>query len=137
MEGLMTIVHSITVTQKTMDRPSGKLWRDGQGATHNTITASTGTAKSAGKVILELNGKLTGMTFCVPTPSVLVVDLTCRLEKAAKYDDIKKVVKQASEKPLKDILGYTGDKVVSLDFNSDNQSSIFDAGTALPSMTTL
>uniref|UniRef100_A0A8C7GC66 Glyceraldehyde-3-phosphate dehydrogenase n=1 Tax=Oncorhynchus kisutch TaxID=8019 RepID=A0A8C7GC66_ONCKI len=123
-------VHSFT-TQKTVDGPSGKLWRDGRGASQNIIPASTGAAKAVGKVIPELNGKLTGMAFRVPTPNVSVVDLTVRLEKAAPYDEIKKVIKAAAEGPMKGILGYTEDQVVSTDFNSDCRSSIFDAGAGI------
>jgi glyceraldehyde 3-phosphate dehydrogenase len=111
MEGLMTMVHGITATQKTVDGLSGKLWCDVRGAAQNIISASTGAVKAVGKVI-ELNQKLTGMAFHATTPNVTVVDLTCCLEKPAKYDDIKKVVKQAFEGPVKGILSYTEDQVV-------------------------
>merc|ERR1712115_417049 len=128
LEGLMTTVHAVTATQKTVDGPSGKDWRGGRGAQQNIIPSSTGAAKAVGKVIPELNGKLTGMAFRVPTPDVSVVDLTVRLEKPATYDEICAVLKAASEAgPLKGILGYTTDMVVSTDFLGDTRSSIVDA----------
>jgi len=127
-EGLMTTIHATTATQKTVDGPSMKKWRDGRGASQNIIPASTGAAKAVGKVIPELNGKLTGMAFRVPTPDVSVVDLTCRLKKEATYDQIKAVIKTASEdKQLGRYMGYTEDEVVSMDFRGDTRSSIFDA----------
>jgi len=131
VEGLMTTVHAITATQKTVDGPSGKLWRDGRGAAQNIIPAATGAAKAVGKVIPALNGKLTGMAFRVPVHDVSVVDLTVRLGKPTTYDEIKQKVKEASEGPLKGILGYTEDEVVSTDFIGDNRSSIFDAGAGI------
>ncbi|CAI2724918.1 unnamed protein product [Schistosoma spindalis] len=127
VEGLMTTVHSFTATQKVVDGPSSKLWRDGRGAMQNIIPASTGAAKAVGKVIPALNGKLTGMAFRVPTPDVSVVDLTCRLGKKATYDQIKAVVKTAASGSLKGILEYTDDEVVSSDFIGSTSSSIFDA----------
>ena len=127
VEGLMTTVHATTATQKTVDGPSMKDWRGGRAAGGNIIPSSTGAAKAVGKVIPTLNGKLTGMSFRVPTLDVSVVDLTCRLEKGATYDEIKAVVKKASENELKGILGYTEDDVVSSDFISDPRTSIFDA----------
>jgi len=127
-EGLMTTVHAVTATQKTVDGPSGKLWRDGRGAHQNIIPASTGAAKAVGKVIPELNGKLTGMAFRVPVADVSVVDLTCKLKKEATYDEIKAAMKAASESDKwKGILGYTDEEVVSSDFIGDTHSSIFDA----------
>ena len=127
VEGLMTTVHSTTATQKTVDGPSNKDWRGGRAAAANIIPSSTGAAKAVGKVIPELNGKLTGMSFRVPTIDVSVVDLTCRLEKSATYEEIKAAVKSASENELKGILGYTEDAVVSTDFIHDKRTSIFDA----------
>lgn len=130
-EGLMSTIHAITATQKTVDGPSKKDWRGGRAAAGNIIPSSTGAAKAVGKVIPELNGKLTGLSFRVPTLDVSVVDLTCRLVKPATYDEIKAVVKKASEGELKGILGYTEDAVVSSDFVSDPRTSIFDAGAGI------
>ncbi|XP_006814901.1 glyceraldehyde-3-phosphate dehydrogenase-like [Saccoglossus kowalevskii] len=132
VEGLMTTVHAYTATQKTVDGPSAKNWRDGRGAAQNIIPASTGAAKAVGKVIPDLNGKLTGMAFRVPVPDVSVVDLTCRLKKPATYDEIKATIKAAAESgPMKGFLGYTDDQVVSQDFCGDRRSSIFDAGAGI------
>jgi glyceraldehyde 3-phosphate dehydrogenase len=135
VEGLMTTVHSYTATQKVVDAPSNKDWRGGRTAAQNIIPSSTGAAKAVGKVIPSLNGKLTGMSMRVPTSNVSVVDLTCRIEKGASYEEIKKTIKAASEGPLKGILGYTEDDIVSTDLNGDDRSSIFDAkaGIALNS----
>lgn len=127
LEGLMTTVHAVTATQKTVDGPSVKDWRGGRGAYQNIIPSSTGAAKAVGLVIPELKGKLTGMSFRVPTADVSVVDLTCRLEKPASYETIKAAMKAASEGALKGILGYTEDEVVSTDFLGDARTSIFDA----------
>jgi len=131
VEGLMTTVHATTATQKTVDGPSAKDWRGGRAAAANIIPSSTGAAKAVGKVIPELNGKLTGMSFRIPTVNVSVVDLTCRLEKAASYDDIKAAMKKASEGEMKGVLGYTEDAVVSSDFITDPRTSIFDAGAGI------
>ena len=125
-EGLMTTVHATTATQKTVDGPSLKDWRGGRAALTNIIPSSTGAAKAVGKVIPSLNGKLTGMSFRVPTADVSVVDLTVRLEKPTSYDEIAAAIKAASEGELKGILGYTEDLVVSQDFVSDARTSIFD-----------
>ena len=130
-EGLMTTVHATTATQKTVDGPSAKDWRGGRSAMNNIIPSSTGAAKAVGKVIPELNGKLTGMSFRVPTVDVSVVDLTVRLEKETNYDEIKKVMREAAEGPLKGIVGYTEDAVVSQDFVGDTRTSIFDAGAGI------
>ncbi|OAT37543.1 glyceraldehyde-3-phosphate dehydrogenase [Proteus myxofaciens] len=127
VEGLMTTVHATTATQRTVDGPSMKDWRGGRGASQNIIPSSTGAAKAVGKVIPELNGKLTGMSFRVPTPNVSVVDLTARLEKPATYAQICEAIKEASEGELKGVLGYTEDAVVSTDFNGEVLTSVFDA----------
>ena len=127
VEGLMTTVHATTATQKTVDGPSMKDWRGGRGAGQNIIPSSTGAAKAVGKVIPELNGKLTGMAFRVPTPDVSVVDLTVRLAKGCTYQEVCAAMKEASEGELKGVLGYTEDAVVSNDFVGDARTSIFDA----------
>ncbi|CCF46579.1 glyceraldehyde 3-phosphate dehydrogenase [Colletotrichum higginsianum] len=123
----MTTVHSYTATQKTVDGPSAKDWRGGRTAAQNIIPSSTGAAKAVGKVIPELNGKLTGMSMRVPTANVSVVDLTVRIEKGASYDEIKQTIKEAAEGPLKGVLAYTEDDVVSTDMIGNPNSSIFDA----------
>ncbi|MBW5406480.1 glyceraldehyde-3-phosphate dehydrogenase [Morganella morganii] len=127
VEGLMTTVHATTATQKTVDGPSHKDWRGGRGASQNIIPSSTGAAKAVGKVIPALNGKLTGMSFRVPTPNVSVVDLTVRLEKAATYAEICEAIKAAAAGELKGVMGYTEDDVVSTDFNGEVLTSVFDA----------
>ena len=131
-EGLMTTVHATTATQKTVDGPSKKDWRGGRAAAYNIIPSSTGAAKAVGKVIPALDGKLTGMAFRVPTANVSVVDLTCRLEKPATYDEIKAAFKAAAEGPMKGVVGYTEDKVVSSDFIGESCTSIFDADAGIP-----
>ncbi len=130
-EGLMTTIHATTATQLTVDGPSKKDWRGGRSALLNIIPSSTGAAKAVGKVIPELNGKLTGMAFRVPTADVSAVDLTVRLAKPTTYDEIKKVMKSASEGPMKGVLGYTEEAVVSQDFIGDARTSIFDAGAGI------
>jgi len=133
MEGLMTTVHAMTATQLTVDGPSrgGKDWRGGRCASQNIIPSSTGAAKAVGKCLPALNGKLTGMAFRVPTPDVSVVDLTCRLEKPAKYADIVAAVKEAAAGDMKGVLDWTEDEVVSTDFVSCKSSSIFDIGAGI------
>merc|ERR1712061_797937 len=133
VEGLMTTVHAMTATQLTVDGPSrgGKDWRGGRCASQNIIPSSTGAAKAVGKVLPALNGKLTGMAFRVPTPDVSVVDLTCRIEKGAKYDDIVAAIKEAADGPMKGVLAYTDEEVVSTDFVSCKYSSIFDIGAGI------
>jgi len=131
VHGLMTTVHATTATQKTVDGPSVKDWRGGRGAAQNIIPSSTGAAKAVGRVIPELNGKLTGMAFRVPTPDVSVVDLTVNLARPASYDQIKAAMKAASEGPMAGILGYTEDEVVSTDFLGESCTSVFDAGAGI------
>ena len=132
VEGLMTTVHAATATQKTVDSPSMKDWRGGRAAIHNIIPSSTGAAKAVGKVIPELNGKLTGMAFRVPTMDVSVVDLTVRLDKGASYEDVKAAMKEASEsEEMNGVLGYTEELLVSQDFVGDTRTSIFDANAGI------
>ncbi|MFZ9850193.1 MAG: type I glyceraldehyde-3-phosphate dehydrogenase [Vulcanococcus sp.] len=131
VNGLMTTVHATTATQKTVDGPSVKDWRGGRGAAQNIIPSSTGAAKAVGRVIPELNGKLTGMAFRVPTPDVSVVDLTVNLAKPASYDQIKAAMKAAAEGPMAGILGYTEDEVVSTDFLGESCTSVFDANAGI------
>eukprot|EP00177_Eucheuma_denticulatum_P005005 GFKZ01009122.1.p2 GENE.GFKZ01009122.1~~GFKZ01009122.1.p2 ORF type:complete len:294 (+),score=44.84 GFKZ01009122.1:599-1480(+) len=130
-EGLMTTVHATTATQKTVDGPSSKDWRGGRGAGANIIPSSTGAAKAVGKVMPELNGKLTGMAFRVPTPDVSVVDLTVRLKTDTTYEDIKATMKAAADDSMKGIMKYTEDSVVSTDFVHDDASCVFDAGAGI------
>ena len=130
-DGLMTTVHSTTATQKTVDGASKKDWRGGRAASSNIIPSSTGAAKAVGKVIPELNGKLTGMSFRVPTVDVSVVDLTCNLEKPATYEEICNAIKHACENEMKGIMEYTDEQVVSSDFIHDSHTSIFDAAAGI------
>lgn len=130
-EALMSTIHAYTATQKTVDGPSKKDWRGGRGAAQNIIPSSTGAAKAVGQVVPQLKGKITGMAFRVPVPDVSVVDVTCRLAKPATYDEIKKAIKAAADGPMKGIMGYTEDQVVSTDFVSSTYSSIFDADAGI------
>jgi glyceraldehyde 3-phosphate dehydrogenase len=129
--GLMTTIHAATATQKTVDGPSNKDWRGGRGILENIIPSSTGAAKAVGKVLPELNGKLTGMSMRIPASDVSVVDLTVELNKPATYDEIKAAMKKAAEGELKGVLGYTEDKVVSTDFRREARTSVFDAGAGI------
>ena len=131
VEGLMTTVHAATATQLTVDGPSRKNYRLGRSTLNNIVPASTGAAKAVGKVIPELNGKLTGMAFRVPTVDVSVVDLTCRLEKSATFEEVKAAIKKASENEMKGVLGYTEEGVVSQDFVSEPRTSVFDANASM------
>ena len=130
-EGLMTTVHATTATQMTVDGPSRKDWRGGRSAVANIIPSSTGAAKAVGKVIPELNGKLTGMAFRVPTPDVSVVDLTVRTKNGASFDEVKAALKEAAETSMEGVLGYTEEAVVSQDFVSEPRTSVFDAGASI------
>jgi len=130
-EGLMTTIHAVTATQKTVDGPSGKDWRFGRGAYQNIIPASTGAAKAVGKVIPELKGKVTGMSFRVPVANVSVVDFTVKLKTATTYEEIKRVMKSQSENELKGILAYTEDEIVSSDVNGNPHTSVFDANAGI------
>ncbi|MCK5679097.1 MAG: type I glyceraldehyde-3-phosphate dehydrogenase [Flavobacteriaceae bacterium] len=130
-DGLMTTIHAATATQNTVDAPSAKDWRGGRSAIHNIIPSSTGAAKAVGKVIPSLNGKLTGMSFRVPTMDVSVVDLTVNIKKSATYEEVCKVMKEASEGELKGILGYTEELVVSQDFVGETRTSVFDANAGI------
>merc|ERR1712048_906751 len=130
-EGLMTTIHAFTATQETVDGPSAKAWRDGRSASTNIIPASTGAAKAVGKVIPELNGKLTGMAFRVPTANVSVVDLTFRTEKETTYEEISAAMKEASQGEMAGVLAYTEDMVVSSDFNGDPASSTYDRNAGM------
>merc|ERR1712054_277625 len=131
VEGLMTTVHATTATQKTVDGPSGKDWRGGRGAGQNIIPSATGAAKAVGKVLPALNGKLTGMAFRVPTPDVSVVDLTCVIEKGAKYEEIVAAIKEAAAGPMNGVLDWTEEEVVSTDFVTYPASSIVDIGAGI------
>ena len=131
VRGLMTTVHAATATQKTVDGPSKKDWRGGRGILENIIPSSTGAAKAVGKVLPQLNGKLTGMSMRVPTSDVSVVDLTVELKKAATYEEICAAMKEASEGELKGVLGYTEEKVVSTDFSGEARTSVFDKGAGI------
>ncbi|KIM71472.1 hypothetical protein PILCRDRAFT_99460 [Piloderma croceum F 1598] len=131
VEALMSTIHATTATQKTVDGPSSKDWRGGRGVNNNIIPSSTGAAKAVGKVIPDLNGKVTGLSFRVPTSDVSVVDLVARIEKEATYDEIKAAMKEAAAGPLKGILDYTEDSVVSTDFIGNKHSSIFDASAGI------
>jgi glyceraldehyde 3-phosphate dehydrogenase len=131
VEGLMTTIHAATATQLTVDGPSRKDWRGGRSALNNIIPSSTGAAKAVGKVIPELNGKLTGMAFRVPTADVSAVDLTVKLQKDTSYEAIKAAFKDAADGELKGVLGYTDEAVVSQDFVSETNTSTFDAGAGI------